>query len=112
MRELLYARGYKEVEAHESKEYNFVLKDQNNHGIDVHVFELNEEGNNISGIEYPKESLTGAGIINDQRVNCIALEYVLKFHSNYEPGEKDLKDIKALCDKFGIEPPKNYKSVI
>lgn len=109
LRELLEARGYKEKESPDSKEFNFVLRDNNEHEVDVHTFEFDENGNNIYGIEYPKESLTGTGAINGQTVKCIALEYVLKFHSNYEPKEKDLKDIKALCDKFGVEPPENYK---
>jgi len=108
LRELLEGKGYKEIKRPDSKDYNFVLGDNNGHEVDVHTFEYDDKGNNIFGTEYPKESLTGTGIINGQRVKCIALEYVLKFHSNYEPTEKDFKDIKALCDKFRVEPPKNY----
>lgn len=42
-------------------------------------------------------------------VNCIAPEYVIKFHENFKPKEKDLKDVKALCNKFNLELPKNFK---
>lgn len=107
LRNLLTKREYKEKEDSNAAEWNFVLADNQGHEIDVHVFEFDDQGNNIYGIKYPKESLTGTGTINGQHVNCIALEYVLQFHSNYEPKEKDFKDIKALCDKFGVEPPEN-----
>lgn len=109
LRELLKVAGYQEIERPDSKDYNFVLSDDNSHEVDVHTFEFDDNGNNIYGIKYPKESLTGKGTINGQSVNCIALEYVLKFHANYEPKEKDLKDIQALRNKFGVKPPKNYK---
>lgn len=105
---LLNEQGYKEKKR--SSDWNFVLVNGSKE-IDVHVFEFDEKGNNIYGIAYPKESLTGTGTINGNAVKCISPEWVIKFHANYEPKYKDLKDIQALCDKFGIEPPKNYKKL-
>jgi lincosamide nucleotidyltransferase A/C/D/E len=58
---------------------------------------------------YPAASLTGAGKINDHPVRCISPEWIVKFHSGYELKDKDLKDISAICKKFGIEPPDEYK---
>lgn len=109
LRSLLSSQGYQEKKRDDTKDWNFVLEDDRDHKVDVHTFEFGERGNNIYGTEYPKESLTGEGTINGQTVKCISPEYVIKFHANYEPKEKDLKDIKALCDKFGIEPPENYR---
>lgn len=108
-RELLEARGYKDVENPDTSTYNFVLGDDNGNKVDVHSYTFDSEGKNIEGIEYPKESLTGTGTISGQSVKCITLEWVLKFHENYEPDEEDRKDIPALCSKFGVKPPKNYK---
>lgn len=103
-------KDYAEKEKDGSTEWNFVLEDQRGHEIDVHVFEFDDKGNNVYGIEYPKDSLTGVGTINGVTVNCIAAEYVIKFHENYEPKEKDLQDIKALCEKFNLKPSKGYST--
>ncbi|MBI2622304.1 nucleotidyltransferase family protein [Candidatus Microgenomates bacterium] len=108
LRKLLEERGYKDIERGDTSDWNFVVVSGNKE-IDTHVFEFDNDGNNIYGIEYPKDSLTGTGIINGVTVRCISLDYVIKFHENYEPKEKDFTDIKALCDKFGLELPKNYK---
>lgn len=108
LRNLLTSLGYKDKEKNGTTEWNFVL-DDGRREIDVHVFEFDDKGNNIYGIEYPKESLAGMGKINEQSVKCISAEYVVKFHGNYELKEKDFEDIRALCDKFGIELPENYK---
>ena len=112
LRELLRARGYKDAERADAKDYNFVLSDVNGHEIDVHSYTFDSNGNNIYGIAYPADSLTGTGTINGQPVKCIALEWVIKFHENYKPREEDLKDIQALCETFGIKPPENYKNLL
>ncbi len=104
-------KEYQEKPKEGSTEWNFVLYDEKGHEIDVHVFEFDDKKNNVYGIEYPKESLTGEGIINGQAVKCISPEWVIKFHADYEPKDNDLRDIRALCEKFGIEPPENYKKL-
>ena len=106
LRELL--PNYKENQDKPS-EKNFVLEDGEGNKIDVHAFEFDDNGNNIFGILYPKDSLTGTGKIDGVTVNCIPPEWVVTFHGYYEPKEKDLKDIEQLCAKFGLEPPENYK---
>lgn len=100
---------FKKKQKDDTSEWNFVLEDGQGHEIDVHVFEFDDKRKIIYGIEYPQESLTGIGTINGKTVNCIAAKYVIKFHENYEPKEKDLQDIKALCYKFNPAPPENYK---
>jgi hypothetical protein len=52
--------------------------------------------------------LTGRGAIDGHVVNCVALESVLAFRSTYTPQPKDLADMAALRDHFGIEAPVNY----
>lgn len=112
LRQLLEAKGYREIKKESVKDYNFVLGDDKEHEVDVHSYTFDLEGNNIYGIEYPEASLTGTGTINGQEVRCIALEWVIKFHENYEPSENDIKDTKALCNKFGVKPPRNYKPLL
>ena len=110
LRSLLTSNGYDiEIKRDYTSDWNYVLGDKKGNKIDIHVFEFDAQGKNIYGIVYPKESLTGKGIIKGQKVNCISPEWIIKFHENYEPAEKDLKDIQALSEKFAIKPPKNYK---
>lgn len=106
LRELLLEKGYKQVR--EDNKWNFVLADEKGREIDVHAVIYDEKGNFIDGIRYPKESLTGTGVIGGNSVRCISPEYTIKFHSGYELNEKDYKDVLSLCQKFGINLPDVY----
>jgi lincosamide nucleotidyltransferase A/C/D/E len=106
LRELLEAQGYKQVR--EESKWNFVLRDDDGHEIDVHSFIFDGKGNVVEGIMYPAASLTGTGVIADLTVRCISPEYMVKFHSGYDLKEKDFRDVSALCEKFGIELPEEY----
>lgn len=35
-------------------------------------------------------------------------EWAVKFHSGYKLKEKDLRDVSALCGKFGIRLPEAF----
>lgn len=107
---LFQERGYKNVPRDDTSDWNFVLGD-GDWEVDVHTFIFDDKGNNVYGTAYPKESLTGEGVINGQKVKCIPAEWVVRFHAEakYEPKEKDIKDVQAVCDKFGLEPPQKYK---
>jgi lincosamide nucleotidyltransferase A/C/D/E len=114
LRELLEAQGYKDVERDDTSSWNFVLGDNKGHEIDFHVIVFDNKGNGLygpveRGVMYPANSLTGTGMIDGKTVRCISAEYAVKFHSGYELNEKDFRDISALCEKFGIELPKEYE---
>lgn len=111
LRELLL--GYREVPRGDSSAWNFVLGDGQGQLIDFHVFVLDEQGNGIYGPKengnmYPASSLTGVGRINGQEVRCISPEDMVKFHTGYEVDENDYRDVLALCEKFGLDLPKDY----
>jgi lincosamide nucleotidyltransferase A/C/D/E len=63
---------------------------------------------NVYGIPYPAESLTGTGQIPNYVVRSISAEWVVKFHTQYQPDENDFKDVLAICAKFRIEVPRMY----
>ena len=112
--ELLESRGYQEIKLEIRRPHNFVLADHHGHEIDVHVIVLDEHGNGIygppeNGEMYPADALAGIGLIAGQTVRCISPEWTIKFHSGYELKEKDYKDVSALCEKFGIDLPVEYK---
>lgn len=108
LRELLEARGYREIPRDDSWECNFVLADESGREVDVHSCTFDVEGNNIFGVPYPADSLTGTGAINGHQVDCISPEWMVKFHTGYELDLNDYHDVSALCERFGIELPSEY----
>ena len=68
IRALLEARGYKDVPRDDTWECNFVLGDIQGRQIDIHSYTFDAEGNNIYGVAYPFDSLTGTGSINGYSV--------------------------------------------
>jgi lincosamide nucleotidyltransferase A/C/D/E len=109
IRTLLEARGYKDVPRDDTWKCNFVLGDDQGHQIDIHSYTFDAEGNNIFGVEYPFDSLTGTGLVKGYFVKCISPEWMVKFHTGYELDENDYRDVKALCQRFGIEMPEEYE---
>src|SRR6266542_5091018 len=64
LRALLEVRGYKEIKLEEAQPWNFVLGDDKDHEIDVHVILFDDKRNGLygpveKGIMYPAASLTG-----------------------------------------------------
>jgi lincosamide nucleotidyltransferase A/C/D/E len=109
IRELLAARGFSEVPRADKRDCNFVLADAHGHRIDVHSYTFNAAGEHVYGIEYPADSLTGTGFINGYLVNCITPEWVVKFHTRYEPDANDYHDVRLLCQHFGLDLPLEYR---
>ena len=112
-RQLLEARGYKEIKLEVARPHNFVMGDDQGHEIDAHVIVLDENGNGTygppeNGEMYPAASLTGKGRIDQHPVICISPEWVIKFHTGYKLRKTDFQDVSALCHKFGIELPEEY----
>lgn len=109
VRALLEARGYKDVPRDDTRDCNFVLEDNQGHQIDVHSYTFDSEGNHVYGVEYPADSLTGIGSVNGYPVRCISPEWMVKFHTGYELDADDYRDVRALCQHFGIEMPSEYR---
>ena len=49
LRELVSARGYKDIRVDQARDWNFVLGDKNGREIDVHVIVLDRQGDGIYG---------------------------------------------------------------
>jgi lincosamide nucleotidyltransferase A/C/D/E len=113
--DLLERNGYKEIKLEIARPHNFVLADEQGNEVDTHVIVPDDKGDGIygpvaNGEMYPAASLTGIGSINGQSVRCISAEWSLKFHSGYKLKDKDLRDMSALCEKFNLELPQEYKN--
>jgi lincosamide nucleotidyltransferase A/C/D/E len=110
LRELLGARGYKQLQREDTRDCNFVLGDDEGHEVDVHSYTFDAEGKVVFGVEYPFDSLTGTGSINGFPVKCVSPEWMVRFHSGYTLDENDYHDVRALCDRFGIALPAEYET--
>ena len=113
LRKYFELQQYTEAKPAIARPHNFVLSDHYNNEIDVHVIEIDFDGNGTygpveNGETYPANSLKGRGKIDNIDVDCISAEYVVKFHSGYDLKEKDYQDVLAICNAFNLEIPKNY----
>jgi lincosamide nucleotidyltransferase A/C/D/E len=115
-RKLLEFQGYNDILRDDTSAWNFVLGDDKNHLVDIHVIRFDENGNGLYGLEkegimYPAASLTGVGKIGGLSVRCISPEHLVKFHMGYKLDENDFKDVSALCKRFNLELPKEYLNI-
>ncbi|MBV9874731.1 MAG: GNAT family N-acetyltransferase [Verrucomicrobia bacterium] len=108
--QLLEDRGYHSVPSGGSWGCNFVLGDDRGDRIDLHSFELDTSGENTFGVAYRAEHLTGVGMIEGYQVRCVAPDWMVKFHTGYPLDKNDFSDVKALCEKFEIEMPKEHQA--
>jgi lincosamide nucleotidyltransferase A/C/D/E len=110
LRRLLEAEGYRDVPRDDTSPWNFVLGDDQGREVDIHAVVFDSMGNGLygsveKGVMYPAGSLHGTGLIGGEIVRCIAPEWMIRFHSGYVLKEKDIRDVTALCEKFGIDNP-------
>lgn len=112
LRSLLEAHGYKDVPRDDSWECNFVLGNEQGRLVDIHSCTFDESGNNIFGVAYPFDSLTGSGVIAGHPVRCIEPNWMVKFHTGYKLDENDYHDVKLLCKKYEIGIPPEYAEFI
>jgi lincosamide nucleotidyltransferase A/C/D/E len=42
-------------------------------------------------------------------VECVAAEWLVRFHGAYTGDAKDRADVRALCDRFGLAIPEQYR---
>jgi lincosamide nucleotidyltransferase A/C/D/E len=109
LRDWFRGRGYEHRPRPDESAWNFVLGDARGRDVDVHVFELDDRGRNVYGIEYPAESLTGRAALGGLDVHCIAPEWMFRFKTAYAPAPKDLVDVHALAGKYGYELPPTHR---
>lgn len=112
LRGLLDERGFKDAPWYDSHPWVFLMEDSHGHQIDLHVIELDSNGDGLygppdGGVRYPAESLAGMGSIDGTRVRCISPEWQVRFHAGYKLDENDHRDLQALCDRFGIPFPES-----
>ncbi|MCL2225771.1 MAG: GNAT family N-acetyltransferase [Defluviitaleaceae bacterium] len=108
LREILESRGFKDIPRDDTRECNFVLGDSRGRLVDIHSYTFDENGKHIFGVAYEPHQLTGRGTIEGYPVKCIPPATAVEFHTGYAIDENDYRDVKALCERFGIPLPKDY----
>jgi len=104
----LLDHGFQKGNAQDASAWNYSMEQQGR-VVDVHVFEFDENGKNIYGVQYPFGSLNGEGQILQSKVRCVGPEWMFKFKTAYTPREKDLQDVHALALKYGFEIPSTHR---
>lgn len=112
VRALLAGRGFVDQPRDDTWECNFVLADEHGRRIDIHSYTLDAAGNNIFGVAYVRDHLTGRGFIEGYPVRCISPEWLVKFHAGYELDANDYHDVSLLCGRFGIALPDEFSRFI
>jgi lincosamide nucleotidyltransferase A/C/D/E len=102
IREFLEEHGYSEIEREDTTKFDFSLRDDRSHQIDIYTYVFDAEGNHLYGIPYPFKAFSGSGSIDGHPVKCLSPEWIVLSHS-YEFDEDDYHDVKAICQHFNIE---------
>jgi lincosamide nucleotidyltransferase A/C/D/E len=83
--------------------------------IDLHPLAFDEHGNGWQQLQdgsrgkYPASGLESSGSIGSQTVRCLSPDLQLQFHVGYEPDTDDRHDVEALCCRFGLVLPDEYR---
>ncbi|WP_299955300.1 nucleotidyltransferase domain-containing protein [uncultured Modestobacter sp.] len=114
LEDLLVARGHRRVDRDRERPWNFVLASGAGHRIDVHVVVLDDDGNGNygpleDGEQYPAAALTGRGAVAGRSVSCISPEWLVQFHTGYPVDDLDWADVSALCARFDVPVPADYR---
>ena len=110
----LLHNGFERIDEASAPSWNFLLAHPGGAVVDLHVIVLDAHGNGVlsppeQGNAYPAASLTGRGRVGHRTVDCIAAEWVIRFHDAYPGDADDRADVQALCERFGLPIPEQYR---
>jgi lincosamide nucleotidyltransferase A/C/D/E len=87
----------------------FVLEDGWGREVDFHIVRLDEHGRWVPAWEtdlvFPPEAFAGLGTVGDTGVRCLSAEMQMRTHTGYALKESDMRDLRLLHDRFGIDYP-------
>jgi lincosamide nucleotidyltransferase A/C/D/E len=112
--EALSGHGFVAVGEDGATAWNFLMRHPAGTVVDLHVIVLDADGNGVlgppeAGHAYPAGSLTGRGRIGDRIVDCITAEWAVKFRDAYTGDAGDRTDVLALCRRFDLPVPHQYR---
>jgi lincosamide nucleotidyltransferase A/C/D/E len=94
--------------------WNFVLHDGSSRRVDLHLYESLgggrlRYGSTNAPFMFRDEDLSGRGEIAGLSVRCERPEFALANHIGYELREVDRHDVAVLCERFGLQPPEDFR---
>jgi lincosamide nucleotidyltransferase A/C/D/E len=111
---VLLDNGFVKVGEASATPWNFLMAHPAGAVVDLHVVMFDAQGNGVLGPPdeanaYPAASLTGRGTIGGRPVDCITAEWAVQFHDAYPGDADDRADVRALCERFGLQIPEQYR---
>jgi lincosamide nucleotidyltransferase A/C/D/E len=95
---------------------SFALGDELRLEVDVHAVVFDSMGNGLYRMEngeiwiYPAEGFSGSGVIDGRVVRCLSPAVQVLCHAHgYLPTEKDIRDMRLLEERFGVELPPHLR---
>ena len=113
--EALSGHGFAAVGEDDATSWNFLMHHPTGAVVDLHVIVLDVDGNGVlgppdAGNAYPAASLTGRGTIGDRIVDRISAQWAVRFRDAYTGDADDRADVLALCRRFVLPVPAQYRS--
>ena len=86
----------------------FVLQDSEGREVDAHAMRLDDRGNGVpawadEGLIFKREDLAGEGMIAGFAVCCLSPQMQVLCHAGYDLPEEQLRDLRLLHERFGVE---------
>ena len=113
--EALRLHGFRPVGRSDTRAWNYVLGDDHGREVDFHVIECRPDGDWDYGPHggppedvIPGHALSGQGLIGSRHVRCVTPEEQVRYHG-YGVDDNDWSDVQALCARFGIAIPSDYR---
>jgi lincosamide nucleotidyltransferase A/C/D/E len=90
-----------------------VMSDGAGRTVDLHPVRFDRAGAGVQSgfgdavFHYPPDGFT-TGTIAGEEVPCFTAELQVRFHTGYEPTEKDRHDVRVLHERLGVPLPAPY----
>lgn len=106
--------GFGSVERDDTRPWNFVLGDSLGHQVDFHVIELDDLGRGVygppaNGDFWPADALDRTTTLCGRTVQATGPEWLVASHTGYHLTDQDWRDVSALCERFGLVLPPEYR---
>lgn len=108
LRSALVEAGHVDGPRDDTRAWNFVMGEPGVRELDLHVVAFDESGNGVygppeNGDVVPASTFGGVGEIGGRAVRCMTADYQVGSHTGYTLAPKDIADVLALRDRFGVE---------